>query len=70
MLRICCAVLLPPSYARDNTTVVIEGISVFENTVARGSVVFVVNSVLNTSQVRTKQLPVFSTSSLTEVNGK
>lgn len=47
--------LLSPSYARDFTTVVLRGISLFGNAVARGSVVFVVNSVLETYQVRTKE---------------
>lgn len=47
--------LLPlRSYARDNATVELRGISLFGNTVARGSVVFVVDSVLKTYQVRTR----------------
>ena len=46
--------LLPSSYARDHANVSLRGISVSENSVARGSVIFVVNSVLETYQVRTK----------------
>ena len=40
------------SYARDNATVVLRGISVLDNVVARGSGIFVVDSVLKTYQVR------------------
>lgn len=46
--------LLPCSYARDHANVSLRGISVSDNSVARGSVIFVVNSVLETYQVRTK----------------
>lgn len=42
------------SYARDGADVELRGVSLFDNTVARGSVVFVVNSVLKTYQVRTQ----------------
>ena len=49
-----CAVLPPPSYARDGANVTLRGISLFDNAVARGSVVFIVNSELQTYQVRTK----------------
>lgn len=41
------------SYARDGSTVVLRGISLVDNFVARGSVVFVVDSHLKTYQVRT-----------------
>ena len=49
----CRAVL--HSYARDGATVELRGVSLFDNTVARGSVVFVVDSVLKTYQVRRKR---------------
>lgn len=55
VLRVCSAVryavLLPSSYARHNTTVVLQDMILVDNTVARGSAVFVVNSVLKTYQV-------------------
>eukprot|EP00904_Undaria_pinnatifida_P010819 jgi/Undpi1/6868/HiC_scaffold_21.g09344.m1 len=41
----------PAIYARDQTTVELKGVSLFNNTVVRGSVVFVVSSVLMTDQV-------------------
>ena len=47
----CCAMFLPSSYARDQTTVELKGVSLFNNAVVRGSVVFVVGSVLMTDQV-------------------
>lgn len=60
----CCTMLPPPycSYARTNTTVVIQGASLFGNSLARGSTVFVVDSILKTYQVRTKQLVIRLTS--------
>lgn len=42
------------SYARDDTTVELSGMSLFDNTGARGSVIFMVNSDLKTNKVRTK----------------
>lgn len=40
-------------YARDNTTVILTGMSLVDNEVARGAVVFVADSYLETYQVRT-----------------
>ena len=44
--------VLLSSYARDNATVSLQGMSLVDNTVARGSVIFVIDSVLQTYQVR------------------
>ena len=43
-----------PSYIRDDAAVVLNGVSLFDNTVARGSTVFIVGSMLKTYQVSTK----------------
>eukprot|EP00904_Undaria_pinnatifida_P010820 jgi/Undpi1/6869/HiC_scaffold_21.g09345.m1 len=46
------AIAGPAIYARDGSTVKLTGISLYDNTAARGSMVFVVRSVLETSQVK------------------
>lgn len=50
-LTVTCYELLR-RYARDGAVVELRGISLFDNNVARGSVVFVVDSTLKTYQVR------------------
>ena len=56
---VCCVVLFRAaatpvyihSYARDDTVVNVTGVSVFDNTVPRGSAVFIVRSTLRTYEV-------------------
>lgn len=45
-----------PSYARDSVSVKLQDMSLFDNSIARGSVIFLVDSDLVTYQVRTKLL--------------
>ena len=45
-------VLLQPGYARENSKVVLRGVSLVDNVVRRGSVIFAADSHLTTYQVR------------------
>lgn len=47
----CLLVLCPCSYAREDSTVVLTGVTLFDNLVPRGSVVFLVESTLKAYQV-------------------
>lgn len=47
---------LIPRYARDETTVILTGVSLVDNAVARGAVVFVAESNLKTYEVRTARI--------------
>lgn len=53
---VLCMAVVGPRYARDNVYVELREVSVIDNNIPRGSVIFLVNSTLETNQVRTKRI--------------
>lgn len=57
---VLCIALAEPRYARNNVSVELRGMSVFNNDIPRGSVIFVVDSKLETYEVRTKRIVTYA----------